>query len=143
MMRRCEVVGCGREHRARGYCGTHWQRWRKHGDPLAGVPVRAGEDVHARAAAVARMTRAGMSSAEIAARLGCTVRTVQRCRAGSGVAEPPPMPYGPEIRKQSLDMLRDGCSYREVAATLGCSPVRKWWPAMTLARAYTDGRWTP
>lgn len=78
-----------------------------------------------------------MSAVEIAVRLGCTERTVQRCRAGSGVAEPPPMPYGPEIRKQALDMLRDGCSYREVARTLGCSrrTVCKWWPGYAWSSA--------
>lgn len=25
---------CDKPHRARGYCKLHWQRWRKHGDPL-------------------------------------------------------------------------------------------------------------
>lgn len=135
-MRRCEVAGCGREHKARGYCNTHWMRWRKHGDPLAGVPVRSGEDAHSRAAAVARMTRAGMSAAEIAVRLGCTERTVQRYRSVEGVAKPAPQRIGAETRARALDMLRDGCSYREVARTLGCSrnTVRKWWPGFAWSR---------
>jgi hypothetical protein len=30
----CEVSGCGRETEKRGWCGRHYQRWRKHGDPL-------------------------------------------------------------------------------------------------------------
>src|SRR5574337_1187427 len=32
-MRLCEVTGCGREHRARGYCQAHWKRWKRYGDP--------------------------------------------------------------------------------------------------------------
>lgn len=27
----CSVEGCGKETRSRGYCTTHWARWRKHG----------------------------------------------------------------------------------------------------------------
>jgi hypothetical protein len=34
--RQCVVPGCHRPHKARGYCGAHWQRWRKHGNPLSG-----------------------------------------------------------------------------------------------------------
>ena len=31
----CTVEGCGKYGRiARGYCMTHYARWRKHGDPL-------------------------------------------------------------------------------------------------------------
>lgn len=33
----CSVEDCTRPVRARGYCSTHWARWRKHGDPLAGA----------------------------------------------------------------------------------------------------------
>ncbi len=30
----CAVPGCTREVRARGWCINHYERWRKHGDPL-------------------------------------------------------------------------------------------------------------
>lgn len=37
----CSVEGCGNPHSARGWCHTHYGRWRRHGDPLAAVnPVR-------------------------------------------------------------------------------------------------------
>lgn len=36
MMRLCSVAGCGRGHRARGFCSSHWKRWRRYGDPLKG-----------------------------------------------------------------------------------------------------------
>lgn len=30
---RCEIEGCERAVRARGWCGAHYERWRAHGDP--------------------------------------------------------------------------------------------------------------
>jgi hypothetical protein len=30
----CTIPDCGKPHVARGYCGKHYQRWNKHGDPL-------------------------------------------------------------------------------------------------------------
>ncbi len=38
----CTLAGCGRPHYARGYCRAHHARWRRHGDPLAAVPIGAG-----------------------------------------------------------------------------------------------------
>lgn len=35
-MRICIVEGCGKKHHCKGYCGSHFMRWRTHGDPLAG-----------------------------------------------------------------------------------------------------------
>jgi hypothetical protein len=32
--RTCTVDGCNRPHDARGYCNTHYRRWRLYGDPL-------------------------------------------------------------------------------------------------------------
>lgn len=34
----CSIDGCDRTHTARGLCNAHYQRWRTHGDPLAGGP---------------------------------------------------------------------------------------------------------
>lgn len=40
----CSVEGCDKDAVARGWCPTHWARWRKHGDPhtvlMTGVPRR-------------------------------------------------------------------------------------------------------
>lgn len=33
--KRCQVEGCAGDALARGLCGKHWQRWSRHGDPLA------------------------------------------------------------------------------------------------------------
>lgn len=35
-MRKCSVDNCDRPYRAKGYCGAHYQRHLRHGDPLAG-----------------------------------------------------------------------------------------------------------
>lgn len=31
----CTILGCTRPLRARGWCITHWYRWRKNGDPMS------------------------------------------------------------------------------------------------------------
>ena len=38
MVRLCSVKGCNKKHDAQSYCPTHYQMWRRHGDPLH-VPV--------------------------------------------------------------------------------------------------------
>lgn len=39
MRNTCSVVGCERLAYGRGFCGMHWLRWRRHGDPLYSAPV--------------------------------------------------------------------------------------------------------
>lgn len=34
----CTIPGCSRRLLARGYCDTHYARWRKHGDPHTVLP---------------------------------------------------------------------------------------------------------
>ena len=36
-MRRCTVDGCEGKHHGKGLCGTHYERFLKHGDPLCGA----------------------------------------------------------------------------------------------------------
>lgn len=31
----CEIAGCDKPIKARGWCVAHWTRWHRHGDPLA------------------------------------------------------------------------------------------------------------
>lgn len=37
----CAVEACDRQAKSRGWCHAHYQRWRKHGDVRADVPLRA------------------------------------------------------------------------------------------------------
>ena len=34
----CSIADCNRPARSRGWCGAHYERWRKHGDPLGSTP---------------------------------------------------------------------------------------------------------
>ncbi len=36
----CSVNGCDRLHKSHGYCAAHVNRWLRHGDPLAHIPIR-------------------------------------------------------------------------------------------------------
>jgi hypothetical protein len=36
-MRICSIDGCGRRHKAHGFCVRHVLRWKKHGHPLSGA----------------------------------------------------------------------------------------------------------
>ena len=38
--RQCQVEGCGRPARARGWCDAHLKRWEQKGDVQADIPVR-------------------------------------------------------------------------------------------------------
>lgn len=35
-MKTCKIEGCENRPRARGWCGAHYQRWQRHGNPLGG-----------------------------------------------------------------------------------------------------------
>ncbi len=39
-LRLCSIPGCGKPHRGHGWCGSHYERWRRHGDPLGGGSYR-------------------------------------------------------------------------------------------------------
>lgn len=78
-MRVCSVDGCGRALLARGWCGAHYTRWHKHGDPLAHVEV--GHRAGLPAAPLLALFPAAPAT-EIAASCGVCARQVRRWRRG-------------------------------------------------------------
>ena len=40
----CVIDGCGRAHMARGWCNTHYERWRLNGDPLFVKQIRGDDE---------------------------------------------------------------------------------------------------
>lgn len=43
---RCAVTGCNRPIKARGWCDTHYTRWRRTGDPRGDTPIGARSIPH-------------------------------------------------------------------------------------------------
>jgi hypothetical protein len=35
-LRLCSIPDCGKPHNSRGWCAGHYERWKRHGDPLGG-----------------------------------------------------------------------------------------------------------
>jgi DNA-binding CsgD family transcriptional regulator len=83
-----------------------------------------------RRAEVVRLTGAGWSAHQIGQLLGITDRSVLRHRVAAGVAQPPVPPVTVEELARADALLADGCSYAEVARTLGrsTSPFRRSFP---------------
>jgi hypothetical protein len=42
-LKRCSIQGCGNPHIAKGFCSTHYSRFKKHGNPLGGRATARGE----------------------------------------------------------------------------------------------------
>lgn len=38
--RLCSIEGCGKPHKARGWCRQHYERWKDHGDPKGGATAK-------------------------------------------------------------------------------------------------------
>ncbi|WP_187589073.1 helix-turn-helix transcriptional regulator [Gordonia sp. OPL2] len=104
------------------------------------------DDVRARRLeAVGSLTRAKTPTAEIAALLGVSERTVTRCRVELGIARPTP----PRLTQEQLDtaerLLAEGASYVEAAQTVGCTPkpLRRRFPGRgwTFAECGRWARW--
>jgi len=81
----CAVEGCEGQHKARGYCHKHYQRWRKHGDPhiksKPGSPAPLCREDYGRQIRAARLA-AGLSQWTVAGRAGVSVLTVVQVEQG-------------------------------------------------------------
>lgn len=69
----CQVDGCDRVRYARGWCQTHYDRWRNHGDPEAARVHPCGEDHHR-----AKLTNAIVSEIRSAYVAGATYRALAK-----------------------------------------------------------------
>lgn len=47
-MKQCMLPDCDREVKAKGYCGKHYQRWNRYGDPHIVLPHTRGRSTKAR-----------------------------------------------------------------------------------------------
>lgn len=72
---------------------------------------------------IAEMTRAGLTTLEIAAWMQLSKRTVTRARRKVGASiRGPEIPMSADELRRAEIMFEDGCSASEVARTLGRSP---------------------
>lgn len=86
---------------------------------------------------IAALTRQGWSAAAIARELGVTVRTVVRAREHRDCRVYVPRRFTADEIAQVEAMLDDGCSYTEVARTLGrnVTVVLQRWPGRGWTKA--------
>lgn len=75
-----------------------------------------------RRAQVAELTQQHWTLRQIAAKLGVTKRTVSRDRLAIGISHPRNRPWTAQDQSRAKQLLADGCSLADVAATLGRNP---------------------
>lgn len=131
----CTIDGCDREVRSRGWCATHWARWRRHGDPNKGA---------AKAAATCEVS-------------GCTDRIqghglcpkhYHRRRRGTPVVRPETM----RERVEASIVMEDGCwmwtgtrnsnGYPVIGNAGKSIYVHRWMLQQVLGRLLVHGEFT-
>jgi DNA-binding CsgD family transcriptional regulator len=104
---------------------------------MAGNSGLTVEAIALRRERVAQLTREGRSAVDIAALVGITKRSVVRIRSDMGLSrESSGPPMTEDERRRALDLLQDGCSYAEVARTLGRNKnvIAARWPGYSWTR---------
>lgn len=79
----------------------------------------ASETVLERRRKVEEMTRAGVSTEDIARALRVSCRTVTRHRKATGTSTQRHVPFTAEELQTIRELLEDGCSYRDACRTVG------------------------
>lgn len=105
---------------------------------MASIPRTDVEAWRARRERVVQASRRGESAASIAEREGITKRSVTRIRREVGIAQPVVAPaLTPEKVAAAEAFLADGCSYAEVARTIGCgvNALKRRFPGQGWTRA--------
>lgn len=106
------------------------------------------EGIAARRERVIMLTSQGVSAPTISAILGISKRSVQRHRARAGIAEDAALPLSDAEKARAKALLEDGCSYNEVARTVGRTShsLKRWfpgygWPPQEVGRLAAAQRW--
>jgi IS30 family transposase len=79
------------------------------------------KDIQQRRARVAELTHDGWTTRQIANHLNILKRTVDRDKVKAGVAQGKSPPWSDTENHRAQTLIQDGCSYTEVARTLGRS----------------------
>lgn len=90
-------------------------------------------------ASIAELHRLGYTANQIAVRVGCSTRTVERWRRSQGLTERPAhasYPATPERLEAARSMLADGASHKDICLTLRMNRE-------TLRRHFPGTAWTP
>lgn len=131
----CTIPGCPNPLRARGWCATHWARWRRHGDPLGSytAPPPRGcsidgctrpHEAHGWCAAHYERWRRHGDPLTTLVRTGCSIEGCERKHSGNGLC-------AGHRRRQRLygDPLADVRRVRKPCSVDGCenpSKSRGW-----------------
>lgn len=88
---------------------------------------------------IAELHRLGYSASQIATRLGCSTKTVERWRSSRGLTKLPENAsrrVSPERLEAARSMLADGASHKDICLTLHMNRG-------TLRRHFPGTAWTP
>jgi hypothetical protein len=126
----CSIPGCGKPVAGRGWCSMHYNRWRKHGDPLTVLPrgapwkVPPGRERAQLAADLRARYESGESTLDLEAATGWSKPTILGLlrEAGTIVRPTGRAPQASaELVATMTERYRDGESMKEIADSLGRS----------------------
>lgn len=93
---------------------------------------RVDEQRTARREKIARLVSEGRTNEEISAIVGFNISTITSDRRALGISgqRGSPWRFTPDEERLAVNLLTDGCPYKEVARTLRCNvnAVRRRWP---------------
>ena len=78
------------------------------------------------------LDRTAARTADIAAELGVSVKTIQRWRHKAGVARPKAPIHPPTDREVAAALIAEGCHLAEVARSVGATSktIKQWFPGV-------------
>lgn len=121
----CSVEGCASNARSRGFCETHYQRFRQYGDPLM-VLTRQGVS----AESVIELHNEGFNLTQVGEHLGVTKERVRQILNREGITKRNRNLRTPKAHRYKFPQLydreflekRSAKSLVEIAIEVGCTP---------------------